>query len=112
VYHRLGGVTDKKPKSFSEKIKALRKEAQYSYQDYSQLWLDAKSVGQDKEVEYFFKSKIHEAQFIQKLFNEDSKPNILLEFVLHPEVKITKKIRYISFLLLPYLHKLIYKIKN
>ena len=112
LYHRLGGVTDKKPKSFLEKIKALRKEAQYSYQDYSQLWIDAISVGKEKEVESFLKSKIREAQFIQKLFDEHSKPNILLEFVLHPEVKITKKIRYISFLLMPSLHKLIYRLKK
>lgn len=112
LYHRLGGVTDKKPKLFSEKFKALRKEAQYSYQDYSQLWLDAVSVGKQKEVESFLKSKINEAQFIIKLFDESSKPNILIEFAMHPKVKITKKIRYISYLLLPSLHKLIYKLKR
>lgn len=112
LFHRLGGVTDKKPKLFSEKIKVLRKEAQYSYQDYSQLWLDAVSVGKQKDVESFLKSKINEAQFIIKLFDESSKPNILIDFAMHPKVKITKKIRYISYLLLPSLHKLIYKLKN
>ena len=112
VYHRLGGVTDKKPKSFSEKIKSLRKDAQYAYQDYHQLLLDAANVGKQKEVESYLKSKISETQFVMRLFDENAKPNILLEFVKYPEVKITKKIRYISFLLLPYLHKLIYKIRN
>ncbi len=112
LYHRMGGVTDKKPKLFSEKVKALRKEAQYSYQDYSQLWLDAVSVGKQKEVESFLKSKINEAQFIIKLFDESSETNILIEFLMHPKVKTTKKIRYISYLLLPSLHKLIYKFKR
>ncbi len=112
LFHRVGGVTDKKPKFLSEKIKALRKEAQHSYQDYGQLWLDAVSVGKQHEVESFLKSKIDEAQFIIKLFDECSKPNILIEFVINPRVKITKKIRYISFLLLPSLHKLIYKLKR
>lgn len=111
LYHRLGGVTDKKPKSFLQKIESLRKEAQYSYADYSQLWLDALSVGKEKEVESFLKSKISEAQLIIKLLDEHSKPSIFLEFSKHPDVKITKKVRYISYLLFPLIHKLIYKLK-
>ena len=112
LYHRLGGVTDKKPKSFSEKIKVLRKEAHYSYQDYSQLLFDAVLVGKHIEVESYLKSKISEMQFVMRLFDENTKPNILLEFAKYPEVKITKKIRYFSFLLLPSLHKLTYKFKS
>lgn len=112
LYHRLGGVTDKKPKSFSEKIKALKKEAQYSYQDYSQLWQDALSIRKEKEVENFLKSKISEAELIIKCLSEQSKPYILLELVKHPRVKISKRIKYFSYVFLPVIHKLIYKLKH
>lgn len=112
LYHRLGGVTDKKPKSFSEKIKALKKEAQYSYQDYSQLWQDALSIRKEKEVENFLKSKISEAELVIKCLSEQSKPYILLELVKHPRVKISKRIKYFSYVFLPFIHKLIYKLKH
>jgi glycosyltransferase involved in cell wall biosynthesis len=112
LYHRLGGVTDKKPKSFAQKIESLRQGAKYSYADYSQLWLDALSVGKEREVESFLKSKISEAELITKCFSKSSKLYIFLELVKHPRVKITKKIRYFSYIFLPFIHKLIYKLKN
>lgn len=112
LYHRMGGVTDKKPKSFPEKIKALRLEAKYSYADYSQLWLDALSVGKEKEVESFLKSKISEAELLTKCLNKNSKSYIFLELTKYPRVKITKKIRYFSYVFLPFIHKLIYALKN
>lgn len=112
LYHRLGGVTDKKPKTFKAKIDTLRKEALYSKADYTQLWLDAVSVGKQSEVEQFLQSKIAESELVIKCFNEKSKLKVLKFLFTHKNVKYLKKIRYFTYLFLPAFHRLIYKIKS
>ena len=112
VHHRQNGVTGNKPKNISAKIDRLIKDSSRTIADIEQHIKDAKILGQGAIIEAHFKNKLSEAKLIPKIFSAVTLKEKIKVFFADQNTPLNKKIRLLSYAIMPELHESLFKIKN
>lgn len=112
VHHRQGGVTGNKPLNLVDKINRLTKDSSRSIADIEQHIEDAKKIGAGQKLQEHFKNQLSEARLIPKLLNAKSFKGKIIIFLQEKNTPLLKKIRLLSYVVLPFMHRVIFKIKR
>ena len=112
VHHRQGGVTGNKPMNVVDKVNRLLKESSRTVADIEQHIDDAEKFGFENVVRMHFKDRLAEANLIPKLLNAESFKEELKIFFQERETPLLKRIRLLSYATLPFLHRVIFKVKR
>ena len=112
VHHRQGGVTGNKPMNVVDKVNRLLNESSRTVADIEQHIDDAEKFGFENVVREHFKDRLAEANLIPKLLNAESFKEELKIFFQERETPLMKRIRLLSYAMLPFMHRVIFKVKR
>jgi glycosyltransferase involved in cell wall biosynthesis len=112
VHHRRGGVTGNKPMNVVDKINRLIRESSRTIADIEQHTLDAEKMGAGEKLREHFKDQLSEARLIPKILNAESLKEEITLFFQEKDTPLLKKIRLLSYAVLPFMHRVIFKIKR
>ena len=112
VHHRQGGVTGNKPMNVTDKINRLLRESSRTVSDIGQHTKDAEKFGFENVIKNHFKAALAEANLIPKLFNAESALKEIKIFLQERETPLPRRIRLLSFVILPFMHRVIFKVKR
>ena len=112
VHHRQGGVTGNKPMNIVDKVNRLLNESSRTVADIEQHTDDAEKFGFENVATEHFKDRLAEANLIPKLLNAETFKEELKIFLQERETPFFKRIRLLSFAMLPFMHRVIFKVKR
>jgi glycosyltransferase involved in cell wall biosynthesis len=112
VHHRQGGVTGNKPMNVTDKVNRLLNESSRTIADIEQHIDDAEKFGFENVIREHFKDRLAEAKLIPKLLNAKSFKEELKIFLQERETPFFKRIRLLSYVALPFMHRVIFKVKR
>jgi len=96
----------------TDKVNRLLNESSRTVADIKQHIDDAEKFNFDNVVRNHFRDRLAEANLIPKIFNAGSFKEELKIFFQEKETPFFKKIRLLSYVRLPFLHRIIFRIKR